>query len=150
MHQIILHDKVQTSDDTWANKHAKPEQNVAEGISPPHELCLAKRRQRHLQELKYEQVASNLLEKTKHQNLVHYRAEEEGEECGLHLGQVEKRYRRVVDVAQQEVVYRTVPVARVLVKGYTIPPGAVESAVTETCHFSEHVQKAFPDDVPAE
>ena len=56
----------------------------------------------------------------------------------------------VVDVAEQEVVHGTIPVARVLIPGHGVPPVAVEAAVGEACDFGQDVEDAFPDDVPSE
>jgi len=49
----------------------------------------------------------------------------------------------VVDVAEQKVVHWSVPIASVLVPGDTVPPVAVEAAVSEASDFGEHVEHAF-------
>ena len=55
----------------------------------------------------------------------------------------------MVDVSEQEVVYGTVPVAGVLVKGYAVPPCSVETSIGEPCDLCEHVEQTLPYDVPA-
>ena len=56
----------------------------------------------------------------------------------------------MIDMAKEEVVYRSVPVAGILVPSYRVPPVSIETAIGETCHFREYVEDAFPDQVPCE
>lgn len=54
----------------------------------------------------------------------------------------------MVDVAEEEVVDWTVPVACELVPGDGVPPVGVEAAVGEEGELREDVEDAFPDYVP--
>lgn len=56
----------------------------------------------------------------------------------------------VVDVSKQEVVNGSVPVASILVKRDRVPPWAVETSVGKSRNFRQHVEQAFPDDVPTQ
>ena len=56
----------------------------------------------------------------------------------------------MVDMAQEEIVHWSVPVAGVLVETHTIPPRTVEPAVGEARDLSEDIEKTFPDYVPGE
>ena len=46
----------------------------------------------------------------------------------------------MVDMAEQEVVDRPIPVASVLVEGYGVPPRAVEASVGKPCDLREHIE----------
>ena len=54
----------------------------------------------------------------------------------------------MVNMTQQEIVYRTVPVARKLVPRHAVPPIGIETAVREVGELREEVENAFPDYVP--
>ncbi len=81
---------------------------------------------------------------------MHDSAEQESEECRLHLREMEERDRRVVDVPKQKVVDGSVPVASVLVERYGVPPCAVEAAVGKSCNLCQHIEKTLPYHVPGE
>lgn len=49
---------------------------------------------------------------------------------------------------QQEVMYRPIPVPRVLIKRHRVPPIAVESAVCEARDLGEYVEQTLPDHIP--
>jgi hypothetical protein len=55
----------------------------------------------------------------------------------------------MVNMSQQKVVDRTIPVASKLVPGHAIPPVGVKSAVSEISKFSEEVEDTLPDDIPS-
>ena len=54
----------------------------------------------------------------------------------------------VVDVAQEEVVHRSIPIPCELVPGDAIPPVCVETAVREVGDLGEEIEDTFPDHVP--
>ena len=66
--------------------------------------------------------APDLFRDDGHDELVHRRAEQEGEEHGRLLGQLVARHGRRVDMTQQERVHGFVPLARELVPGGRVPP----------------------------
>lgn len=53
---------------------------------------------------------------------------------------MEEGYRRVVDMAEQEVVDGPVPVASVLIEGYGVPPRAIEASVGKPCDLCEYIE----------
>lgn len=53
-------------------------------------------------------------------------------------------------MAEKEIVRRGIPLASVVIPRLAVPPVAVEAAVGEAREFSQDVEDAFPDDVPAE
>jgi hypothetical protein len=94
-----LHYQIQTRNYTRSNEQPKPEDNIPQRMLIFHKLRLHERRERQLRKLEQEQIPSDLLEETEHENFMHDGAQQKREERRLHLGQVEERYRRVVDVA---------------------------------------------------
>ena len=74
---------------------------------------------------------------------MHESREQKRDKRRRRLGQVEGADRRVVDVAKQEVVDGSVPVARVLVPRDAVPPVTVEAAVGEAGEFGENIEDAF-------
>ena len=71
---------------------------------------------------------------------MHAGREKKGDESSEGPRDAEGRDGRVVDVPEQEVVHGSVPVARELVPGRTVPPVGVEAAVREEGQFGEDVE----------
>jgi hypothetical protein len=55
----------------------------------------------------------------------------------------------VVDVAEEEVVNWTVPIACELIPRYTVPPVCIEPTIREVGEFCKKVQDTLPDNVPS-
>ena len=79
---------------------------------------------------------------------MHTGRKEECDECCGVLVDLHGGDGGVIDVAQEEVMHRSVPVAGELIPGDGVPPIGVESSVCEVGDFGEEVEDAFPDHVP--
>ena len=76
--------------------------------------------------------APNLLGNDRHDELVHGRAEEEGEEHGRLARELVGADRGGVDVAEEEGVHGLVPFPAEFIPGGGVPPILIELAVGET------------------
>jgi hypothetical protein len=55
----------------------------------------------------------------------------------------------MVDVAKEEVVDWSVPIAGELIPRNAVPPICVKATVREVGEFCEKVQNTFPDNIPS-
>nr|POF15644.1 hypothetical protein CFP56_48838 [Quercus suber] len=147
---ILLYDEVQTGQYRGSDEQPHPEDDVPEDDAAFEQFTAADHDEGHLQELHPEEIAADFLEEDGHAHFVDEGAEQEGDEGGGGAAEAKGGDAAVVDVAEEEVVHGTVPVARVLVPGDRVPPVAVKAAVGEAGELREHVEDALPDQVPRE
>ena len=99
----------------------------------------------HLQE---EEVPSQFLEQTPHDELVNASTEEESYERSCVLVDFHRGNGRMVDVAEEEVVHRPIPISCKLIPGHTIPPVGIEPPISEIGEFGEEIEDALPNHIP--
>ena len=66
----LSNDQIQTGNQTWPNEQSKPEDHVAQRVSPSHPLRLHERRERKLRQLERKEVTSDLVKDTEHEDLM--------------------------------------------------------------------------------
>ena len=96
--------------------------------------------ERQLHHLHDQKVATELFEDAPHDELVHARREQEGDHGGGAARELKGRDARMIDVAQEEVVYRPVPVASELIPRDRVPPVGIEASIGEAGELSEEVE----------
>lgn len=82
-------DQVQTCDHARSEEKSNPKNHIPQYIPVLHEPGPAERRERNLQQLAREQISPHLLEQAEHKQLVYARAEQEGDERGTELAELE-------------------------------------------------------------
>lgn len=125
----MLYNQIQGAQQTRTGKNSNPKNQVTErglALEPAAATQLDERELRHLKE---EQIAAKLFEQAPHDEFVNAGAEKESDERSGLLVDVHRADGGVVDVAQQEVMDRTVPVAGELVPGNAVPPVGVEATI---------------------
>ena len=142
--------QVQRHDHAGACADTECEDDIGQLWSRAQELGVAQGGPGKLGQLEQEQVAPDLLEDGEHGDFVEHGAQQEGEEGGLGLAEVQRAHGAVVDVSQQELVDGDVPDSAELLEGDAVPPVTVEVPVCEPGEFCDAVQQGVPDHVEGE
>jgi len=135
-----LNNQVKTAQKTRPGINPQPKDHIPQRLPPLQKSRATGIDKRNLRHLHNEQVPTQALEQTPHDQLVHESTKQEGDHGSGAAGNMPGGDAAMVDVPEEEAVHGLIPVAGKSIPGRGIPPGAVEAAVGEEGEFGEDVE----------